>query len=139
LLISEIITQAAVTAGVSPALLLAICFQESSFLNVVVPHDGKSASWGVCQVKHSTAKWIEPGTHPSSLLDPVVNSRIAAKYVSWLLTRYKKNQWCAATAYNSGPSRLRPVECVRRFSSRYSRKIKKHMEVRPWLKLRKKR
>src|SRR4051794_24242990 len=99
-----ILTQTAASAGLPPALLLSVCFTESNLHNVVVPHDGHSASWGMCQVKLATAREFEKGIYPSHLLRPETNARIAAKYLARQIKRYKGNVRCGVDAYNKGTS-----------------------------------
>jgi len=128
-----IITAAAKTAGVPASLLIAICTHESNGLNVMVPHDGGSPSYGYCQIKKETAEWLgykgigsgklrrskrfhgamEPVGKPKGLMVAEVNALYAAKYLRKQLDKYD-GEWCKATAaYNAGsylPSKLAPGE-----------------------------
>jgi soluble lytic murein transglycosylase-like protein len=121
---------AAKAAGVPPALLLSLCFAESNFRNVVVPHDGHSASYGVCQMKANTARWVANRYNlqwagPSSLLEPSQNAVYAAHYLHYQIRRYRKNQDCAVDAYNKGT-------CVSG-QSEYVRKVRRIQRRKEWL------
>jgi len=128
---STIILAAAKSIGVPGALLLAICTHESNLTNVMVPHDNGSPSYGLCQIKHDTAKSLgfegnptgplqeseelpgtmEPKGKPEGLMAPDINAKYAAMYLKMQLERYE-GDWCKATsAYNSGtynPSKTLP-------------------------------
>ncbi len=121
------IIAAAKAVGLSPVVLLAICFQESSFRNVVSPEDGGSASFGVCQLKLNTAREFNSELLPTQLLDVAINSLLAAQYLKWQLERYDGHLWCAVEAYNKGHAK----NCSK---ASYVRKVKAHMERKPWLK-----
>jgi soluble lytic murein transglycosylase-like protein len=92
------------TYSISPLLLIAICNTESNFRNVINVNDGGSASYGVCQVKLATARFIERReVAPSELLNPSVNLTIAAKYLAYQTRRYgDKETDCIVSAYNAG-------------------------------------
>lgn len=93
---------AAKKAGVSGALLLAICTHESGLNNVLVPHDGGSPTYGVCQVKYDTAKMMGFTGKPKDLMTPAVNVKWAAKYLKTQHARYD-GDWCkTVAAYNAG-------------------------------------
>lgn len=99
---SAIILLAAKKAGVSGALLLAICTHESGLNNVFVPHDNGSPTYGICQVKYDTAKMLGFTGEAKDLMVPSVNAKWAASYLKYQKKRYDGN-WCKATAaYNSG-------------------------------------
>lgn len=123
-----IITQAATAVGLSPALLLSVCFTESNLKNTVVPHDGHSASWGMCQMKYETAKRIEKDIYPSHLMRPEISARIAAKYLLKQIKRYHGNVWCGVDAYNKGTTR----HCIQDLSTKYTRKVKHHFRAQSW-------
>ncbi len=96
------IIAAAKAASLPPALLLSVCFVESGFRNTISPTDGSSASYGVCQVKLSTARMFNPKVHASDLLIPQENARYAAIYLKYQLSRYGYDVRRAVCAYNSG-------------------------------------
>lgn len=86
------------------ALLSAICFVESSYshkaLTVV---DGNSASYGKCQVKLSTARFVGyKGTVTELWLNPKTNTSIAGRYLGYQLKRYRGDIRKAVSAYNCG-------------------------------------
>lgn len=99
---TSIILLAAKKAGVSGALLLAICTHESGLRNVLVPHDGGSPSYGICQVKYDTAKMIGFSGKEKDLMDPAINAKWAAEYLKFQKERYDGNWMKSTAAYNSG-------------------------------------
>lgn len=93
------------TFNLPPGMLAAVCYVESSHViqarNV---DDGGSDSFGICQLKLSTAQGMgytseTPGTLQTSAK---INTFYAAKYLRYQLDRYKGNTWRAIAAYNSG-------------------------------------
>lgn len=128
---TAIILSAAKAAGVPGVLLLAICTHESSLTNIMVPHDGDSASYGLCQIKESTARSLgfkgsvsgplkfspvfpntmEPVGKAEGLMVPQTNAKYAAKYLKLQLQRYNGDFCMATAAYNAGtysPSTKKP-------------------------------
>lgn len=99
---TAIILLAAKKAGVSGALLLAICTHESGLKNVLVPHDGGSPTYGICQVKYDTAKMIGFKGEAKELMIPKVNAKWAAKYLKFQKERYDGDWMKSTAAYNSG-------------------------------------
>lgn len=99
---TSIILLAAKKAGVSGALLLAICTHESGLRNVLVPHDGGSPSYGICQVKYDTAKMIGFSGKEKDLMDPTINAKWAAEYLKFQKERYDGDWMKSTAAYNSG-------------------------------------
>lgn len=92
---------AAKKVGVSGALLLAICTHETNLRNVLIPADGQSATYGVCQVKFETAEMLGYSGKPKGLMDPATNAYWAAQYLKYQENRY--NDGCkAVAAYNAG-------------------------------------
>jgi len=100
---TQIIELAAHLVGVPSALLLAICGVESDLRNVIVTQDPLTPSYGVCQVKLGTARFVAgPLVMSYDLMDPHMNSVMAAKYLKWQLKRYNGSVTCAISAYNAG-------------------------------------
>lgn len=86
-----------------PDLLSAICYTESTY-NTRAIHldDGPGGpSLGVCQIKHSTAKWLGFKGTPTQLMNPKTNILYAGKYLKYQLLKYK-NPVKAVIAYNYG-------------------------------------
>jgi hypothetical protein len=118
--LTAIILAAAKSAGVPGALLLAICTSESKLINVMVPHDGGTPSYGICQIKRGSAigyegistgpmqpskiikGTLEPKGKPQGLMIPYVNAMYAAKYLQYQLNRYNGNPCMAVAASNAG-------------------------------------
>lgn len=99
---TAIILMAAKKAGVSGALLLAICTHESGLKNVLVPHDGGSPTYGICQVKYDTAKMMGFEGKAKDLMVPEINAKWAAAYLKYQKTRYDGDWVKSVAAYNSG-------------------------------------
>lgn len=98
----SMIALAAKKAGVSGALLLAICTHESGLKNTLVPHDGGSPTYGVCQVKYETAKMLGFDGKAKDLMTPEINIKWAAEYLKYQNQRYN-GDWCkVVAAYNAG-------------------------------------
>lgn len=100
--VGEAILLAAALTGVNPALLSSLCFVESNHkINAYVHQDGGSPSYGICQVKESTARALGFTGRAEALMDPSVNALYAAKYLKRQHRRYKS--WPkAVSAYNCG-------------------------------------
>lgn len=98
----SIILLAAKKAGVSGSLLLAICTHESGLKNVLVPHDGGSPTYGICQVKYDTAKMMGFNGEAKDLMTPKVNAKWAATYLKYQKSRYDGDWMKSTAAYNSG-------------------------------------
>lgn len=105
-------------------LLSALCMVETGHRDVVVPHDGGSASIGVCQVKLSTAKRFDSSLTQSKLLKRDVNVRLAGQE---LLRQYQRyGNWCwAVAAYNAGRLNMHGSGLPR--NVRYVRKVERHL------------
>lgn len=108
--IITILTTAAKVAGISPALLIAVCTVETGLKNVHNLQDGGSASLGICQVKSGTArnlgviygdskmsKWTD-----EDLKNPEKNAKAAATYLKWQTERYGDGVCQLAASYNAG-------------------------------------
>lgn len=126
------IVTAAKAAGVSPALLLSVCWVESNHRNVTNPHDGGSASVGICQVKRQTAELVI-GRKSFHLERPEVNAKAAALYLAYQLRRYSGDERKAVAAFNAG----RLKECsflgrARPCNYRYVAKVFRARRDRPW-------
>jgi soluble lytic murein transglycosylase-like protein len=123
---------AAKKAHVTGAVLLAICSHESGLNNVKVPHDGGSASYGICQVKYDTAQMLGYTGKPEGLMEPETNAKYAAAYLNFQFKRYDGN-WCqAVAAYNAGryneskimPGCPRNLKYVRHVQAKMDKKLK---------------
>ena len=97
---------AAYLTGVDKGLLTAICKVESGLNpDVVQLYDGRTHSYGLCQVKLGTARQMKYETDGEGLLNPYQNARVAAKYLKWQLKRYQGDTKKAVIAYNQGTYR----------------------------------
>lgn len=129
--IVTLITSAAKAASIAPTLLLAVCHTETGLHNVVSPHDGHSASYGVCQVKLATAREIEPKTRAMDLMRPSVNVRIAAKYLAKQIRRYGGRVHCGVAAYNAGSVRYCP-RIDNNYNNGYFKKVSRKLREIAW-------
>lgn len=103
-----------------PGLIHSICFIESSYkVNAVHHDDGGEDSLGVCQIKHSTAKWLGFKGTRKQLMKPENNIKYASLYLSYQLRRYS-NVNKAIIAYNRGNAKGLT-------STRYSLKVIKQL------------
>lgn len=96
------IRQNALAEELDPYMLYSLCLVESHgnpFSRVIM--DGSSPSYGLCQLKLSTARLEGYKGTPKGLYDPEVNSLYAAKYLHRQLKRYG-NITQALSAYNAG-------------------------------------
>jgi soluble lytic murein transglycosylase-like protein len=108
--IERIITSAAHKADVPPHLLLAICWIETSYVQPKIPEplDGKTPSYGICQVKLETAQFMDKtfrlrmSASVTRLRDPYVNAFYAAKYLKYQLKQYNGDWKKSVAAYNQG-------------------------------------
>lgn len=100
--ISLLIMSAALNNGVDYTLLKAIALTESGGKNVITYNDGDSHSYGVMQVKLSTAKMFDKKATAKKLMKAEYNVDIAAKYLKWQIARYNNDTYKAIAAYNSG-------------------------------------
>ena len=85
-------------------LLEAICHVESGNTRTAInTHDSGSASYGSCQIKLSTARWLGFKGNVSDLwFNETTNKYYAGKYLDYLAKRYKGNLDSIISAYNCG-------------------------------------
>lgn len=123
-----IILAAAKKAGVSGPMLLAICMHESGLKNVMVPHDGGSPTYGVCQVKYDTAIMLGYEGKPEGLMVVKENAKWAAKYLKRQHDRYD-GDWCkAVAAYNAGRYNESKIKPGYPRNLKYVNRVKKKLE-----------
>jgi soluble lytic murein transglycosylase-like protein len=85
-----------------PGLLEAVCYVESEHNPAVIAYsDGLSNSFGLCQIKYTTARWMGFNGTEEDLLEPYVNAFFAGKYLAYQLKKYN-NIVKALIAYNRG-------------------------------------
>lgn len=86
-----------------PNLLSSVCYVESKHDIMALHHDdGGEDSLGICQVKHSTSKWLGFKGTAQQLMIPATNIKYAALYLSRQMKRYKGNITKAVISYNRG-------------------------------------
>lgn len=89
-----------------PNLLESVCFVESKHqVSAYNKNDKGSPSYGVCQIKYSTAKMLGFTGSPAELQNPKINVYYAAKYLSHLQTRYHSNISKMIISYNRGSAK----------------------------------
>lgn len=87
-------------------LLSSLCLVESGHNPSAIHfNDGKSHSYGVCQIKYETAQGLGFKGTPSDLMLPKNNIRFAAAYLSKQIKRYHGNIPRAVIAYNRGSAK----------------------------------
>src|ERR1035437_10070172 len=88
---STIILLAAKKVSISGSLLLAICTHETGLQNIAWMNDVNSPSYGICQVKESTARQLGFKGMAEDLMNPKENARYAALYLKYQINRYQGN------------------------------------------------
>lgn len=97
------ILSAAKAVGVSGTLLLALCAHESAgFTQNYAAMDKGTPSFGSCQIKNFTARFLGFNGNPEELNKPEVNARYAALYLKYQQSRYGENWVKLVSAYNAG-------------------------------------
>ena len=96
----ELFHQAAVAAGLDPALLQAVARQESRFTAGV---ESPVGAIGLMQLMPSTARDLAGRRlEAASLKDPALNSRLGARYLRQLLEQWQGDPVLAVASYNAG-------------------------------------
>ena len=92
--------------GVSEKLLKSICWVESKhIIKTLNRNDGGSASFGICQVKKNTSKFMRFKYNEKQMMQPSNNIKIAARYLKYQMDRYHNDEFKAVVAYNRGSYR----------------------------------
>jgi len=98
-----IIEKEALMAGVPANILLGICHTESKLkIKALNKNDAGSPSYGICQIKYGTAKWMGFKGTKKELMSMTINVRYAAKYLRYQMDRYNGDLRKAVLAYNMG-------------------------------------
>jgi soluble lytic murein transglycosylase-like protein len=103
---------AADESGVDPYLLAGIIVAESSGRLGVVSHKG---AMGLFQLSRTTATWraeklgLPVPTDEQLLSDPLLNARLGADNVAWLLDTFDGDVIRAMCAYNAGARRMKEI------------------------------
>jgi soluble lytic murein transglycosylase-like protein len=96
----------ALQLNLPPKLLSSICYVESKYDTAAIHYnDGKTHSYGVCQIKYSTAKWLGFKGTPAELMEPKNNIYYAGLYLKHQIKRYNGSIEKAIIAYNMGGTR----------------------------------
>lgn len=115
------IHEAATEVGISPNVAFGLVRAESSFRSKAVSPVG---AVGLTQLMPATARWLEPGTTRSDLLEPRTNLQIGFKYLKQLLADYDGDEKLALTAYNRGPGTVnRLIKRGRNPDNGYAEKV----------------
>lgn len=127
----ESIIWAADKAEVPRHVLLALCWNESSFRTDGVTHlDGSSFSYGICQVKLKTALFMDQVYKHKVIATPErletlhVNAFYAAKYLKYQLNKYNQNIHMAVDGYNKGVAINIQSRYVKNFNKSYQHMVK---------------
>src|SRR5918992_2016033 len=103
----DIIRQQAREKGIDPALIAAIIYEESKF----VDQTSHAGARGLMQITPETARFIardSGGTRftQADLATPQVNISYGAYYLRYLLAKYDGNETLAVAAYNAGETNV---------------------------------
>ena len=110
--------------GTPPGLLEALCYVESKHnINAIHHDDGGADSLGICQIKLATARDMGFRGTAKQLMNPSMNIKYAAKYLSRQIKRYNDNTVRGVIAYNLG-------HAGRLTTSKYQRKVYKQWRGR---------
>jgi soluble lytic murein transglycosylase-like protein len=91
--------------NLQPHVLESVCYVETGHnVSAYVPDDKGSPTYGICQVKLTTAQAMGYKGSAIDLMRPEVNSYYAAAYLAYQVRRYHNNLARAVTAYNKGNS-----------------------------------
>lgn len=144
LVIKDIIW-AADKVDVPRELLLALCWGESSFRKNTSHMDNGSMSYGACQVKLETARWMDKVYHlrhkvtPTKLENVKVNAFYAAKYLQYQLARYDGDWEKAVDAYNAGSAQVMKHGHKTKYIKKVTKNkafILKHLDVESFIEVR---
>jgi len=108
----DVLRVAALESGVDPCLLAAVMIAESSGRPGV---RSKSNALGLFQLTMVSARWraqelgLPEPTEEDLLTDPLLNARLGADNLAWLLRTYDGDVERALCAYNAGARRLKEL------------------------------
>lgn len=130
-----ILTAAAKTIGISPSLLIAVCMTETNLKHVDTPNDGKSTSYGVCQIKLETAQFMGRVHKDSKMLSFTEedirsingNALAAAYYLKYQIKRYDGSFCKAVAAYNAGRFKESKRNIGKPFNMAYVEKVQNNL------------
>lgn len=89
-----------------PGLLASLCYVESNHdVRKIHYNDGESHSYGICQIKLSTARGLGFRGTAMELMRPERNIHYAAVYLQHQLVRYHGDIARGVVAYNRGNAR----------------------------------
>ncbi len=88
-------------AHLNPRMVAAIIQTESRFNPRAVGFDSGGYSWGLMQVKLSTARWLGFTGSQRELMNPVVNLKLGIRYLAMQAHRHPYG-WDAISGYNLG-------------------------------------
>jgi soluble lytic murein transglycosylase-like protein len=93
--------------GLPPKLLESVCFVETRHNpNAIHHNDGRTDSYGICQIKLEAAQTVGFKGTSQSLMVPRVNIKYAAKLLAHQIKRYHGDIKKAIIAYNRGSAKL---------------------------------
>ncbi len=86
-------------------LLSSLCYVESKHkVTAIAYNDGKTHSYGLCQIKLASAQQMGFKGTEKQLMKPEVNALYAGKFLAFQIKRYHGNVARGVTAYNKGRS-----------------------------------
>jgi len=112
-LVEQAMNLAAISANIPINILKGVCWVESRHNpNAFVRNDAGSPSYGLCQLKLKTARWLGFKGPRRALYSPVTNADYAARYLKYQYGRYHGNWIRAISAYNAGRALTANLEYV---------------------------
>ncbi len=118
-LLTTLFITTTIQLGLPTGLLSSVCYIESTHnINAISHYDGKTHSYGICQIKLETAKTLGFKGTAAELMKPKINIHYAGKYLQKQILRYD-NTTRGIVAYNRGNAKALT-------RSKYSDRVIKH-------------
>ncbi len=105
-ILAAIFAATSIQLNLPPGLLSSLCYVETRH-NVSLIHyqDGKTNSYGICQIKLESAEFLGFEGNEEELMEPATNIYYAGLYLQHQLIRYNNDIPKAVIAYNRGSAR----------------------------------
>lgn len=96
-------------------------------MSAVNYNDAGSRSYGLCQIKKSTARLMGYAGSGKDLQTPQINAHYAGLYLRYQLYRYNGDVGCAISAYNAGTCRHNAKGLI--LNRKYVEKVLERWEI----------